>query len=147
MQNKAFDEMRSSHAALEAEARGAVEKVAVYSRQAELADESLADAKEQLSALSKAHELVKTSESRAKAAHKAERAEMVARVEVAEETAATAKADLESAVAASNELALGLDTSRQRVQALEEEMVALLAQVRDQIRIYVILFCFFCSRA
>jgi len=130
-QGSALDGLRTSHKRLEAEARAAAEKVALYERRALLADESMGDARAQLVALTKTHELMKAAEARRVAAFTKEKAALDRVVAEGEAQAKSLAKQLGEARDAGEAMAKGLAESQDRVALLESDMAGLLEQEAD----------------
>lgn len=127
-QSASFDTLQRSHAVLEAGARAGAEKLALYEKRATLADESLSDARAQLVALTKTHELMKSAETRRVQAFAAEKAQLEKALQDSLDKSDNLAAQLSAAQTAGATVASGLEEAQGRVQVLEGDMASLLAQ-------------------
>lgn len=127
-QSASYDALQRSHAVLEAGSRAGAEKLALYEKRATLADESLSDARAQLVALTKTHELMKSAETRRVQAFAAEKAQMEKTLQESLDKSDGLAAQLAAAQSAGATVSSGLEEAQGRVQVLEGDMASLLAQ-------------------
>ena len=127
-QSASYDALQRSHAVLEAGSRAGAEKLALYEKRATLADESLSDARAQLVALTKTHELMKSAETRRVQAFAAEKAQLEKTLQESLDKSDGLATQLAAAQSAGATVSSGLEEAQGRVQVLEGDMATLLAQ-------------------
>jgi hypothetical protein len=127
-QSQAFDELRMSYLELEKVGKENSAKIALYERRCSIAEESLADARTRLVSLTKTHELMKASETRRVLAYNKEKANLEEIRDGLMKKVEMLTNALTESRHAGQEVAKGLEMSKEKIKLLEEDTASLLDQ-------------------